>query len=184
MYINNGLYQLALIVADKNTPANDGNLYWFSNVRNLKKMNIKKSESDTDLFTGGFKLTFDKTETEHPLDPQDAGYIMLAPPDLPGRNYIGKTPASEDVDPEYKQYLYPLVYQLALKLNYTMKDSGDHEENTLYIDLDPSIGGLARFEEGKLYTIIVNIQSPEKISVKAVLEPWDNSPAAIQYNNN
>ncbi len=178
MYINNGIYQLALIVADKNTPANDGNLYWFTPKRNLKKMNIKASDSDDDLFINGNKLTFDKDDADR-LEPQAAGYIMLAPPNLPGRNYIGKTP--EEVEEEYRQYFNPVVYQLVVKMNYKMVGSGDEEENTLYIDLDPSVVG--QFEAGKLYNIIVNIQSPEKISVKAVLAGWDESPEAIQYNN-
>ncbi len=155
MYINNGIYQLALVVADKNTPANDGNLYWFSKKRNLKKMNIKESGTDNDLFINDYKLTFDADDVAHRLDPQDAGYIMLAPPDLPGRNYIGKTP--EEVEEEYRQYFNSVDYQLVVKMNYTKNDSS-LGNTTLNILLNPPAGG---FVEGKTYNIVINIKGTD-----------------------
>jgi hypothetical protein len=54
-------------------------------------------------------------------------------------------------------------YQLALKLEYT------GGSNLVTINLEPPAGG---FVEGKIYNIIINVQSPEEIFAKAVLQGW------------
>ena len=71
------------------------------------------------------------------------GYIMLPRPEV-----------SKVVD---------FKYQLVVKLGYT------GGSNMVAIDMDPPTGG---FEEGKIYNVIVSVQSPEQIFAKAVLNAW------------
>ena len=86
------------------------------------------------------------------------GYILLARPEVSG-----------DVN---------FRYQLTVKIKYTTDDSVDHE-NEVTIAMDPPSGG---FEEGKIYNIIVNVQSPEEIFAKAILQEWGPG-STIEYGN-
>ena len=49
---------------------------------------------------------------------------------------------------------------------------GKPTTNVLALSLDPSVVNLEKFDEGKIYNIIVNVQSPEQISATAVLQEW------------
>jgi len=97
-------------------------------------------------------------------DDSPVGYILLARPEVSG-------------DANFK-------YQLTVKVKYTTADSVDHE-NEVTIDLNPPAGG---FEEGKIYNVIVNVQSPEEIFATAVLQEWETYEDAdhhpyIEYGN-
>jgi hypothetical protein len=70
-------------------------------------------------------------------------------------------------------------YQLVVKLEYT------GGSNMVAIDMDPPTGG---FEEGKIYNVIVSVQSPEQIFATAVLQEWETYEDAdhhpyIEYGN-
>ena len=69
-------------------------------------------------------------------------------------------------------------YQLTLKVKYTVNEV--EKTDIIAIDMDPPSGG---FIAGKIYNILVNVQSPEQISAKAILQEWDDSPAVIEYGN-
>ena len=62
-------------------------------------------------------------------------------------------------------------YHLLVKLK-----TSDGSTNTVAIDLDPPVvpsdPEKKDFEAGKIYNIIVNVQSPEQISATAVLQEW------------
>ena len=78
------------------------------------------------------------------------GYIMLAPPSIKDG----------------------FKYQLVVNLKYT------GGTNAATINLEPPVipgtdPEKRDFEPGKIYNIIVNIQSPEVITVKAVLQGWE-----------
>ena len=80
------------------------------------------------------------------------GYIMLAPPSITNDNGF--------------------KYHLLVKLK-----TSDGSTNTVTIDLEPPVVPESDpekkdFEAGKIYNIIVNVQSPEVISAKAVLQGW------------
>ena len=67
-------------------------------------------------------------------------------------------------DPSFKYHLY-------LNFDY----NGDHNMADIVMN--------DTFEEGKKYDITVNVKSPMEISLKAVLQEWDDSPAAITYDS-
>ena len=58
-------------------------------------------------------------------------------------------------------------YSLVVKVQYTAGTGTD--TNSVAVSLDPPAEG---FKEGKIYNIIVNVQSPENITAKAVLDEW------------
>lgn len=69
-------------------------------------------------------------------------------------------------------------YQLTLKVKYTV--NAVDKTDIIAIDMVPPSGG---FIAGKIYNILVNVQSPEQISAKAILQEWDDSPDVIEYGN-
>jgi len=172
MYIGNAINRLMLVVADtvqneeKNT---DGTLYWFGNTLNTKKLGIKTNGLDTDRFPG--TAIPEDGDTDGYLDWVDAitdysnpvGYILLAPPTVRGVN----TPGVANNH----------VYQLYLKVQYNSGTGTD--TNVVALSLNPPSGG---FEAGKIYNIVVNVQSPEQISATAVLLQWGPG-STIQYGN-
>ena len=89
------------------------------------------------------------------------GYILLAPPSVSN-------------DENFK-------YSLVVKVQYTA--GSDIDTNSVAVSLDPPVvPGTGTdpetnpekrdFEPGKIYNIIVNVQSPENITAKAVLDEW------------
>ena len=172
MYIGNAINRLMVVVADQSSVNNtDGTLYWFGNTLNTKKLGIKANGVDTDRFPGT-AIPEDGDTDGHPdwvdainvASDSPVGYIMLAPPTVRGVNY-------PDVENNH-------VYQLYLKVQYD-NGSGSTETNLVTLSLNPPSGG---FIAGKIYNIIVNVQSPEKITVKAVLQQWE-SGSTIEYGN-
>ena len=172
MFINNAIYRLSLVVANKNpvtpeTPDKNGKLSMMSTLK-TKKLGIKlhdKLNPDHDRFDQDgdgilepehqLAITKDAVDVSNvdenkiPTDAGYVGYIMLAPPTV-----------SNDEN---------FNYSLIVKLQY---DAGsDTDTNSVAVSLIPpsdSEGFLA----GKIYNIIVNVQSPERIFAKAVLNPW------------
>ena len=69
-------------------------------------------------------------------------------------------------------------YQLTLKVKYTV--NAVDKTDIIAIDMVPPSGG---FIAGKIYNILVNVQSPEQISAKAILQEWDVFPDVIEYGN-
>jgi len=102
-------------------------------------------------------------------DEKSVGYIMLAPPSLPSFNATFSNNPPEE--PETNKH----IYQLYLKVKYDTapgKPDPKPTTNVLALSLDPSVVDLEKFDEGKIYNIIVNVQSPEQISATAVLQEW------------
>ena len=184
MFINNAIYRLSLVVANKNpvtpeTPDKNGKLSMMSTLK-TKKLGIKlhdKLNPDHDRFDQDgdgilepehqLAITKDAVDVSNvdenkiPTDAGYVGYIMLAPPTV-----------SNDEN---------FNYSLIVKLQY---DAGsDTDTNSVAVSLDPPVvPGTGTdpetnperrdFEPGKIYNIIVNVQSPEKITAKAVLDEW------------
>lgn len=172
MYIGNAINRLELVVADQSGEY-DGDLFWFGNYLATKALRIKTNGKDTDRFPGT-AIPEDGDTDGHP-DWVDAitdysnpvGYILLAPPSIPSFNATFSNNPSEDPGAATAN----LVYQLYLKVKYDTAP-GKPTTNVLALSLDPSVVNLEKFDEGKIYNIIVNVQSPEQISATAVLQEW------------
>jgi hypothetical protein len=147
MYIANAIYQLSLVVANKSTPSKNGELSMLGDFKTTT-LRIKTNGADIDRFDQNGDDTVDNplninVFTVDVENDDPVGYIMLPRPEV-----------SNDNDFRYK---------LVLKLEYT------GGSNLVTINLEPPTNG---FEEGKIYNIIVNVQSPEEIFAKAVLQGW------------
>ena len=172
MYIGNAINRLELVVADQSGKY-DGDLFWFGNYLATKALPIKAIGSDTDRFVDGedegdevdnpLEITTDDKDEVLTGDP--VGYIMLAPPSIPSFNATFSNNPSEE--PATNKH----IYQLYLKVKYDTA-SGGTDTNVLALSLDPLVVGLETFDEGNIYNIIVNVQSPEQISATAVLQEW------------
>jgi hypothetical protein len=181
MYIGNAINRLELVVADQSGEY-DGDLFWFGNYLATKALPIKAIGLDTDRFVDGedegdevdnpLEITTDDKDEVLSGDP--VGYIMLAPPSIPSfnatfNNHSSEEPASEE--PATNKH----IYQLYLKVKYDTAPGEDDPKpttNVLALSLDPLVVGLETFDEGNIYNIIVNVQSPEQISATAVLQEW------------
>ena len=171
MYIDNAIYRLSLIVANKNpeTQYKNGQLSMMGKSVLTKALRIKEMGTDNNRFGAAYPV--DGNSDSHPdwVDKisdysTPVGYIMLARPNV-----------AYEKDANFK-------YSLIVKVQY---DAGTGTDiNSVAIRLDPPASG---FEEGKIYNILVNVQSPEMISAKAVLqawEPWDsNNDGSIDGND-
>jgi hypothetical protein len=150
MFINNAIYRLALVVANKNpeTLNKNGQLSMMSTIK-TKKLGIKTNSADTDRFPGdAFPATAsDWVDVVNPASDTPVGYILLAPPTV-----------SNDEN---------FNYSLIVKLQYN--DGSGTDTNSVAVSLIPPSEG---FLAGKIYNIIVNVQSPEKIFATAVISPW------------
>jgi hypothetical protein len=160
MNITNGINSLALIVANKSNSDFDGKLYWFGKTIETKWMSIKLNGSDKKRFdqNGDGKLDSPLSITENavdvnavdgdgnPNDPSFAGYIMLAPPDVPKYNDRNL--------PEREREPNETVYRLVLKVRY---DGGTSDKNVVRL-LNPPEGG---FKAGKIYNIVISITSTD-----------------------
>lgn len=166
MFINNAIYRLALVVANKNpeTQEKNGQLSMMSTIK-TKELGIKKNAADVNRFdqdgdgntVNPLDITVaDVDVAEYPTDPGSVGYIMLAPPTVSN-------------DENFK-------YSLIVKVQYNTTSGID--TNSVAVSLDPPSGG---FLAGKIYNIIVNVQSPEQISAKAVLSQWEPG-GTLEYN--
>lgn len=158
MNITNGINHLALIVANKSNSNFNGKLYWFGNTITTEKMSIKEIGYDRKRFdkNGDGKLDSPLSITANavnvnavdgvgnPTDPSFAGYIMLAPPNVPKYNDRN----SDTPEPNNT------VYRLVLKVRY---DGGASDVNVVRL-LNPPPGG---FVAGKAYNIIIRIDSSD-----------------------
>ena len=165
MYITHGINYLELVVADKNNPENNGNLYWFGNKLKKERMFIKLDGSDKKRFHQEDGESLDsplENEDISDKDPVYVGYIMLAPPSIPSFNATyskdanasedseSEEPESEDSESENK-YVY--------KLQVRVKCYGSSKDVYPIFELDPTKHGLETFEAGKIYNIVINIKS-------------------------
>ena len=185
MYIGNAINRLELVVADQSAEY-DGELFWFGNSVRLEEMRIKTNGADTDRFDqvspNPLNITVDDVDV---TTAEPVGYIMLAPPSIPSFNATFSNNPSEDPGAATAN----LVYQLYLKVKYDTapgKPDPKPTTNVLALSLDPSVVNLEKFDEGKIYNIIVNVQSPEQISATAVLQewkPWDKNNDGVIDNN-
>lgn len=198
MYIGNAINRLELVVADQSAEY-DGELFWFGNSVRLEEMRIKTNGADTDRFDQVSRFVDDADDDDDDLNldnplnitvddvdvttAEPVGYIMLAPPSIPSFNATFSNNPSEDPGAATAN----LVYQLYMKVKYN-NGSGGTDTNMVALSLNPPIipGSVPEkhgFEAGKIYNIIINVQSPEQISATAVLQKWDVYPDAIEYNN-
>ena len=161
MNITNGINHLALIVANKSNSNFNGKLYWFGKTITTERMSIKEIGYDRKRFdkNGDGKLDSSLSITANavnvnavdgvgnPTDPSFAGYIMLAPPNVPKYNDRN----SDEPEPNNT------VYRLVLKVRY---DGGASDVNVVKL-LDPSVAELETFEEGQTYNIVIKIKSSD-----------------------
>ena len=170
MYINNAYYKLRLIVANKANPEYNGDLSKYDN--STKELKIKKYNSDLDRFNqdgNPLDITNDNVDVTtvdgdgNPTDPGFVGYIMLPDPTI------------SKVD----GFKYTLMVKVKFTTDYGTPEAAEHE-NTLSLELDPPTGG---FLEGKIYNILVNVQSPVEIHARALLNRWVIAPETIEYGN-
>lgn len=170
MYINNAYYKLRLIVANKANPEYNGDLSKYDN--STKELKIKKYNSDLDRFANldnPLDITNDNVDVTtvdgdgNPTDPGFVGYIMLPDPTI------------SKVD----GFKYTLMVKVKFTTDYGTPEAAEHE-NTLSLELDPPTGG---FLEGKIYNILVNVQSPVEIHARALLNRWVIAPETIEYGN-
>ena len=191
MYIANAIYSLSLVVAQKDSTKN-GTLKMKSVTPSTKKLRIKtntdadrfnqeapyEGEDDSDDSYLDHPMTIPSAAVDvttvdgdgNPSDPGYVGYIMLPDPRI-----------NSNESNEFK-----FKYQLTLKVKYTVNEV--EKTDIIAIDMDPPLIPESDpeefgFEAGKIYNIIVNVQSPEKISATATLQGWNNSPAVIEYGN-
>ena len=184
MYIGNAINRLELVVADQSGEY-DGDLFWFGNYLATKELHIKTNGDDTNRFDQDSPFVDDADDDDDDLNldnplnitvddvdvttAEPVGYIMLAPPSLPSFNATFSNNPPEE--PETNKH----IYQLYLKVKYDTapgKPDPKPTTNVLALSLDPSVVNLEKFDEGKIYNIIVNVQSPEQISATAVLQEW------------
>ena len=201
MYIGNAINRLELVVADQSA-VYDGELFWFGNSVRLEEMRIKTNGADTDRFDQVSPFVDDEDDDDddlnldNPLDitvdavdvttEDPVGYIMLAPPSIPSFNATFSNNPSEDPGAATAN----LVYQLYMKVKYD-NGSGGTDTNMVASSLNPpqipdSDPEEYGFEAGKIYNIVVNVQSPEQISAKAILQawkPWDKNNDGVIDNN-
>ena len=220
MFINNAIYRLSLIVANKTDEADakNGLLRMMSTIK-TKKLGIKLNAKDFDRFDQNGDGTADNplpikndavnvalypettvtAETAAAYNAHLSGAVSAgsnAPADFETR--VGHAPGDQDAltaveAADYNATLdgavhagdengsvgYILLappsvsndanfkYSLVVKVQYTAGSGID--TNSVAVSLDPPSEG---FKEGKIYNIIVNVQSPEQISAKAVLDEW------------
>ena len=149
MYINNGINYLELVVADKNNPENSGNLYWFGNSLKTERMYIKLDGTDKNRFHQ------DGDSPDHPLENISyennvyVGYIMLAPPSLPGFNATFNNTDNTASDEEF-------VYKLKVRV----KCKGSTSDFYPVYKLTPPDEG---FQEGKTYKIVIIIKESDLV---------------------
>jgi hypothetical protein len=158
MFINNAIYRLALVVANKNpeTQEKNGQLSMMSTIK-TKELGIKKAGYDFNRFDpDGDGIT------DNPLDIKVDGVVVENYPaeDEGSVGYIMLAPPTVSNDENFK-------YSLIVKVQYNTTSGTD--TNSVAVSLDPPSGG---FLAGKIYNIIVNVQSPVQISAKAVLDEW------------
>ena len=155
MYISNAIYKLSLVVANKKDESQNGKLGYIKRdggkLPQMTRLDIKETSTNNNRFDGSDAKALPLTTSA-----QDAGYIMLPPPEV-----------AQDVLPDHK-------YRLVIAFKY------GGQSNVADIEMEPPTDG---FEEGKKYSILVNVKSPLEISAKAVLQEWDDSPASITYNS-
>ena len=188
MYIANAIYSLSLVVAQKDSTKN-GTLKMKSVTPSTKKLRIK-TNTDADRF-----------DQEAPFEGEDVSYLDHSMPiELAAVDVTAVDGDGNPLDDGYVGYIMlpdPRInndsfkYQLTLKVNYTV--NAVEKTEIIAIDMDPPLipGSDPEefgFEAGKIYNIIVNVQSPEKISAKAVLQGWqtyedDEHNPYIEYNN-
>ena len=174
MYISNAIYKLSLVVANKKdtlTNHQNGKLGYIKRdggkLPQMTRLDIKETSSIyNNRFDGTDAKAMDVTAlTEE--NAQEVGYLMLPSPKV-----------AEDILPDLK-------YRLVINFVYA------GQPNVADIEMDPPLKPKENpndpdeygFEEGKKYSILVNIKSPLEISAKAVLQEWDDSPAPITYNS-
>lgn len=218
MFINNAIYRLSLVVANKADESKNGLLRMMSTIK-TKKLGIKLNAKDFDRFDQNGDGTADNplpikndavnvalypettvtAETAAAYNAHLSGAVSAgsnAPADFETRvghapvdqaaltaeeaadynatldgavhagdengsvGYILLAPPSVSNDANFK-------YSLVVKVQYTAGSGID--TNSVAVSLDPPAEG---FKEGKIYNIIVNVQSPENITAKAVLDEW------------
>ena len=166
MYISNAIYKLSLIVANKKYENQNGHLGYIkgdnSKYPQMTRLDIKEASTNNNRFDGTVEKALTLT-----TDAQGAGYIMLPPPEV-----------AQDVLPDHK---YRLV--IAFKYGGQSNVADIEMEPPLKPKENPSDPDEYGFEEGKKYSITLNVKSPLEISAKAVLQEWDDSPASITYNS-
>ena len=149
MYITNGINYLELVVADKNKPEKNGNLYWFGNSLKTERMYIKLDGTDKNRFHQ------DGDSPDNPLDNISdennvyVGYIMLAPPSLPGFNATFNNTDNTASDEEF-------VYKLKVRV----KCKGSTSDFYPVYKLTPPDEG---FQEGKTYKIVIIIKESDLV---------------------
>lgn len=170
MYISNAYYKLRLIVANKHDTQFNGSLYQDGSKTELR---IKKNDSDVNRFDQNndevldnpLDITVDAVDVEHDTP---VGYIMLYPP----------SPLSAtELESGFKYWLVLRVKYTIDEVEYTNDLSVDMVPPLIYGSSPESYG----FQEGKVYNIVVNVQSPQEIHARAFLNAWDDSPAKVEY---
>ena len=164
MSISNAIYRLSLIVANKAEASKNGQLSMMSSLK-TKELGIKeygldknrfRDENEDDAVDAPFAIAvYDVTVTAvdgdgNPNDPGFVGYIMLPPTKV------------SDVD--------GFKYQLVVKVQYTI-DAVDYTNEipvALSLPTTESDNGT-----GKIYNIVVSVQSPQEVHAKATLAAWE-----------
>ena len=158
MYISNAIYRLSLIVANKNpeTQYKNGQLSMMGNSVLTKALRIKESgldknrfrdEDDNDIVDNPFAITDDAVDV---TSATPVGYILLAPTKVSG-------------DANFK-------YQLVVKVQYTIDEVNYTNEIPVALDLPTTETDDGT---GKIYNIVVSVQSPQEIHAKATLATWE-----------
>ena len=136
----------------------EGTIKLFGNNIRTKKLNIKQRKGehkDEDSFDGTIENALAITTDVDYENP--IGYLMLASPTI----------ATD--------------FKYSLFLDFSSGGtSGFDSSGTLSVDLDTNGG----FQEGRIYNIVVTIQSPEEIHATATLAEWDpvNDPVVLNAN--
>ena len=164
MSISNAIYRLSLIVANKAEASKNGQLSMMSSLK-TKELGIKeygldknrfRDENGDDAVDAPFAIAVDDVTVTavdgdgNPNDPGFVGYIMLPPTKV------------SDVD--------GFKYQLVVKVQYTI-DAVDYTNEipvALSLPTTESDNGT-----GKIYNIVVSVQSPQEVHAKATLAAWE-----------
>jgi len=170
MYIANAIYKLSLTVAKK-TDTEDN---WNGKLSMLgdfttKNLRIKTNGANTDRFDQESPFVDDEDNDDDDLNVDNPFPISASTVDVDAVDGNGNP-----TDPSFVGYIMlprPEVYANDFRYQLNMKLEVGGRSNLFTINLDlPS--NEDEFEEGKIYNVIVNVQSAEEIFANAELKSW------------